>query len=835
MPVSRQVAIVFIGILIGQAVLYGPSLLGSKILLPLDILAQGSVYIPKSPGLDSARSHNFVLSDLVLQKEPNRLFAAREIRSGRLPLWNPYQYAGVPHLQLRLSPLSLLSELTESPKVLPWIQLLAAFLAGLGAFAFCRKALTLSFWPSAIAAWCHPLTAFFIFWLGYGYSHTLLMLPWLLLAVDRTICAQSATASVGLALVTWLTLISVFPDVAGQMMMVAGPFAVWCFLRTFRGRLGSRPALRTGCFLLLGWALGFMLAAPEILSIANHVATGARMIRRSHGSVERPPFGLAALPEVVLPNIYGSTESGSLRLAPTGHRNQMESAAAAYAGLVATLLLAPLAWQSRRHRATAVFFSVVGFVGLGWCLNVPGLTWALRLPGLNMMSHNRFVFATSMAIILLAAIGLESLWQGEVRWRSWFWLPVALAAGLGVWCATSAIHLPAFLAARLDLAVKEGLSAGLLRDNTDAREVRDWFTRTYATGAALCGLTLAGWMVLRQAKVPQRWLVIILGVLLPGELLWFGYGWNAQCDPRLYYPHIPVLDAIAQSTPGRVVGFHCLPAALAQTSGLRDVRGYDAIDPLRLTSLLAPVAAPDSQILPYAAVQWFSPRLQFSAPDAVKLPPVLDMLAVRYVIFRGTPRPGIVPAFAGGDYFALVNPSALPRVFVPRHVEYLPGARERIRKLTSDEFDGRETAYVESPVTLPTTIRGQAEISSEVSTRVTVSVHMETPGLVVLADLYDTGWSAYLQGQPVPVLRANHAVRGVIVPVGDAVLEFRYQPAGFALGIPLFGVAMLILLGWIVVLIGHRISYAKCHMRWWARRNSELHRDSLSSPERRAT
>ena len=797
----RRLAIVILGILVGQAALYGPSLIGSRILLPLDILAQDNVYIPKSPGLGSAPPHNFVLSDLVLQKEPNRLFAAKEIRSGRFPLWNPYQYTGVPHTWLKLSPFSLLGDLTESPKVLPWIQLLVALLAGLGAFAFCRRSLALSFWPSAITAWCHPLTAFFIFWLGYAHPHTLLMLPWLLLAVDRTIHTRASPAPIGLSLLTGLTLISVSPDMAGQVMIVVGLYALWCFLATFRGRLGSRSALVAGCLLLSAWGLGFMLAAPEILSMAEYAETGARMIRRSLGSVERPPFGLAALPEVIFPNIYGSTESGSLRLAPAGHLNQMESAAAAYAGLIATLFLAPLAWQSRRHRATTIFFVIVGFAGLSWCLDVPGITWLLRLPGLNMMSHNRLVLATSMAIIVLAAVGLESLWQGQARWRPWCWLPAALAAGLCVWCANSAIHLPAFLAARFDGAFRNGLRAGLIRDAGGSHQVLEWFTRSFAADAVLCGLTLAGWMLLRKAKVPQRSLVFILGVLLPGELLWFGYGWNAQCDPRLHYPRIPVLDKIAKAEPGRIVGFDCLPAALAQTSGLRDVRGYDAIDPLRLTSLLAPVAGPPSQSFPYASIQWFTPRLEFAPPNAVKLPPVLDMLAVRYVIFRGIPKPGLKPAFQGGDYWAMENPSALPRVFVPRHVEYVPGTKERIRKLTSDQFDGRETAYVESPVTLPTESRGQAEISSELPSRITISVHMETPGMVVLSDLYDGGWHAYLQGRPVPILRANHAVRGVVVPAGDAVLEFRYQPAGLALGLRVFGVAVLILLVWILATI----------------------------------
>ena len=36
----------------------------------------------------------------------------------------------------------------------------------------------------------------------------------------------------------------------------------------------------------------------------------------------------------------------------------------------------------------------------------------------------------------------------------------------------------------------------------------------------------------------------------------------------------------------------CLPAALAQTQGLNDVRGYDAVDPARFVNLLLSGADP---------------------------------------------------------------------------------------------------------------------------------------------------------------------------------------------------------------------------------------------------
>ena len=43
-------------------------------------------------------------------------------------------------------------------------QLIAAlrggFVAGLGAYAFFRRALPVGFWPACIGGWCYPLTAF---------------------------------------------------------------------------------------------------------------------------------------------------------------------------------------------------------------------------------------------------------------------------------------------------------------------------------------------------------------------------------------------------------------------------------------------------------------------------------------------------------------------------------------------------------------------------------------------------------------------------------------------------------------------------------------------------
>jgi hypothetical protein len=782
-PKSRiaRLLIVLAGIMVGQAILYGPSFIGQKVLLPVDILTYEGAYIPKVPGAKPTVIHDVIPSDLIFQFEPERRFTAEELHAGRFPLWTTYQYAGSPLVWPKFSPFILLSCLVLSPMILPWVQLAEALVAGLGLYLFCRRALSVSFWPAAIAAWCYPLTGFFVFWQGFPTCAAAYWFPWLLLAVDGTVRRRSQIAWAGLSLVTCLVLVSGHIDVAGQTLLGSGLYAIWCLWDCY-GRKWYEARGRIALVSLLGgWCLGFLLAMPHLLPLLEYAQTGARMELRRSGKEERPPIGLSELPQTVLPDLYGVSRAGSMRLISG---NQIESSAAIYAGLLATLLFAPLAWCSRKHRSVVVFFGILIFLSLSWCLNIPGLVDLLRLPGLRMMSHNRLVFWGALAILALMSIGFDALLRAEVSWRPWFILPAALVTVIGVWCLYRAMHLPDDVVASQEW------------------DVQMWFKRSFSLTAILCGLGAASWALLSRGDELHGWFLPALTLLQMGDLLWFAHDRSTQADPALYYPPVPMLEKIAQSTKDRVLGFNCFPAALAETQGFRDIRGYDSIDPGRLVALLDRVMDPNGRptLRSYAVTQWYMPKMTMKT-NRVILPPVLDMLGVRYVFFDGAPPFKAEPVFQGDGYWALPNESALPRAFVPRNVELVSDDDERVEKIGSDTFDPRAVAYVESPVNVRGECRGQAEITSEIPTRVTVAVNMETPGLVVLSDLWDKGWHAYLKGQRVPVLRTNHAVRGVLVPAGNGTVEFRYEPESLALGIKLALVAAVILVGWLVFVL----------------------------------
>lgn len=784
---ARRIGLLLLGIVAGQIILYGASFAGTKILLPLNVLTLPRTYIPMQPGQLEKEPPNQAgsLSDPVFEDEPARLFRHDELHAGRIPMWNPYQYAGVP-CESFLSPFATFAALVRSPRILPCLSLLLALVSGLGTYVFARRVLQVTRWPATIAAWCYPLTGFFVLWQSSSLPHPVVWLPWFLYTVHVALSRSMRWGLLGVAFTTMLTLISGHLDMAGLVLVAGGLFAIWDFLFLFHGRTRTRAAIRRFAIVIVGWILGFMLASPELLPALDYAKTGSRLNKRAAGQEERPPIGLASLPQLILPDVYGTLERDSFAMLPRKEPNLVETPAAGFVGLIVALVLAPLAWGDRRHRSLVIFLGAIALLGMAWCLNIPGVVSIMRLPPFNMLSYNRFVFATSFALLALATIGLDKILNGNFRWHKFYYLPVAVLIALGVWCLIRACALPDILQTVLPQLVADGQSIQWVQDMEGVRRVQHWFTKMYLSSAVICLMALSLWAYIKLARKIPRTFALLVGLLALGELLFLDYGRAAQSAPALYYPNIPMLDKIAHAAPGRVVGYKCLPANLLQTQGLFEVRGYDGVDPARLIDLLDLGAAPDNVKMNYAAAQYFVPKIADGAlPQTIRLSPILDMLGVRYVI---------IPDREDTQYYVFENDRALPRVFVPQTVELEAEASGRLAKLGSTSFDPRQVAYVETPVPDLPPGRGEAEIIEATSQRLTIKAKMEHDGLVVLADQWNSGWRAYIDDKVRPIVRVDHALRGVIAPAGESTIVFRYQPQSLRIGAGAALFALLILM-----------------------------------------
>jgi uncharacterized membrane protein YfhO len=70
---------------------------------------------------------------------------------------------------------------------------------------------------------------------------------------------------------------------------------------------------------------------------------------------------------------------------------------------------------------------------------------------------------------------------------------------------------------------------------------------------------------------------------------------------------------------------------------------------------------------------------------------------------------------------------------------------------------------------------------------------MAQPGFLLLLDTYFPGWTATVNGEKTPILRADYNFRAVQLPAGKSVVRFVYQPASFRWGIGLFLAGLAIL------------------------------------------
>ena len=126
-------ALVVAGVIVTQVILIGPSLVGEKILLPLDYLTLPGVYLPRLPDAPPKVPHNRVYSDLVLIEPMCQQFGLSELHAGRWPLWTPNSFCGTPYLYCEYSPFKIPLYCTTSPLAYAWPPFILAIFTGLGA------------------------------------------------------------------------------------------------------------------------------------------------------------------------------------------------------------------------------------------------------------------------------------------------------------------------------------------------------------------------------------------------------------------------------------------------------------------------------------------------------------------------------------------------------------------------------------------------------------------------------------------------------------------------------------------------------------------------------
>ena len=353
-------------------------------------------------------SQTFASRDLYAFFYPRRFFAAEAIKSGGIPLWNPYLASGVPFLANHQS--SLFYPLSVIYYVLPfsigfnYFIILHYYLAGLFMY------LLMKHWkydsPSS-------LTAGIVFMFG-GYMISILdnlafltsavWLPLIVLFFDRSLRERQSRYSILTGIIIGLQILG--GDASCYILSTfLFMFAYLLYYLITEEGFSIRGQGKILYFFPLAWVIGIGVSAIQIVPFIEFLSHTTRIEGLTYEEITKWSYNPLELLQLLVPYVFGTTVPmcrwfGQLWLDTL------------YIGVFPlVLVIGALAWS--RHRFTffmllIILFSL--FVAFGKYNLL--MHWFAYLPGINRIHYPvKYLFLTGFSLAVLSGRGFSVFFE----------------------------------------------------------------------------------------------------------------------------------------------------------------------------------------------------------------------------------------------------------------------------------------------------------------------------------------------------------------------------------------------------------------------------------------
>lgn len=157
--------------------------------------------------------------------------------------------------------------------------------------------------------------------------------------------------------------------------------------------------------------------------------------------------------------------------------------------------------------------------------------------------------------------------------------------------------------------------------------------------------------------------------------------------------------------------------------------------------------------------------------------PAINMLNTKYLI---------MPDPQTGQAMVQENPNALGAAWLVKSISFKNGPAEIMKSIS--DFNPSETAILDTKdqtrvgaIQYDSTARIQL-IKNE-NDAATYQFSASKPQFAVFSEIfYDAGWKAFVDGKESAILQTNYVLRGMEVPAGSHTIEFKFEPASYAIG-----------------------------------------------------
>lgn len=346
--------------------------------------------------------------------------------------------------------------------------------------------------------------------------------------------------------------------------------------------------------------------------------------------------------------------------------------------------------------------------------------------------------------------------------RRWTWAVIAL---LGIWIGV-------------------GVHGGLWQVLRHVPGFASFRSPAVAMGwTTLGGLVLAAMGLQRILECASgQWRRVVFVIAAVVMVLDVGYHSRLYIEP---FDHNDFARYLQSATPPQVMNDPQRPVRILQkgqeltnvfmASGVGSIHGYHPITLERYDQLIRRIGFYDSRIPALFHQNWM-------------LWPQNEVLPEGWRATELTPR---------GMLLQRANP--MPYVWAPPVIQHTETMEESLKLVSAPDFSPENLLVAENMNENIQPAHAAINVVEYNFNRVHLNVQSSQAGAAVFSDLYAPGWNAYISDgvakSKLDTFTANAAFRGAVIPAGDYMLEWRYEPFAFRLGL------FVMLLGWGILFV----------------------------------
>ena len=741
-------------------VFFSRSLFTDRILAPPTFEAYP--FFEGNPLLDKSSVH--YLSDPIDQFIPWFHFNRQMLQTGKLPLWNPYQGCGVPHLANMQSsvffPLNIFVYTLNWKWGLFFLYFFKLYFIGLFFYLYLMEIDT-SFRVSIGMAVAGTFISYIIASLYNVIMNTAFFFPLGLWAIELMLKNNKHFKGYFISCIGFtFALLGGHPEFVYYSAFTLTIYFLIRLYQTYEFTSYKKYLPLLGKFFII-YIIGLLIAAIQLIPFLQYLQLSTARISRN----------IAGISLLNLP-IY----SFILSLLPPFTMKYLTLPATTSISIFLIALTGIITLKKDKIVRT---FIVIAIVALCTGYNIPYIHSLITLiPGFNIGQNMYMGIFISWALLIISAKTLDNLTGDQIR------LSFKIAAVI-IFVLLITFGLLIIYKHNVFLTLSANPVISYLFQN---------YTRYIVISAiaSIVILLLTTFILTNKNHILQIVLLvafIYMQTAIPMAL------YRAPIKPKNFYPKNSIFSILLQQKmPFRITALpnnneELVPylANINTFYKLEDVRNYDALLVNRYNSMLPYIHEDDA----------------------------LNLTNVKYVIVKsGYNQSNLTNVFQPMEeyngFILYKNLSAFDRAFMVYNYAIADGQQQALDLLHaySKQLNKVAVVFQKDVQGIPFTSNTQRKYSIDFITYtpgyIKLSCTTSQPGLFFISDTYFPGWHARVDGKATKIIRTDYAFQGLWLTQGTHTIELTYDPASFQYGVLLSIIGIISLIGFYMMVFRGR-------------------------------